>query len=86
MKLFEYFYMGKPVISTPIEEVKRFPNYVKIGNTVEEWKKHITSLLSHSWPKSYQKKQREMAIANNWSKKISIIGEIISESDQRESV
>ena len=24
MKLFEYFYAGKPVIPTPIEELKRF--------------------------------------------------------------
>ena len=36
--------MGKPVVSTPIEELKAFPTFVKIGNTAEEWEKHIKTL------------------------------------------
>lgn len=80
MKLFEYFYMGKPVISTPLEELKKYSNYVKMGATVQEWEEHISSLLSKPWPKSYKKKQRKLAAANSWEKKIDKILRVI-ESD-----
>jgi glycosyltransferase involved in cell wall biosynthesis len=30
MKLFEYFFMGIPVVTTPIKELARFSEYVKI--------------------------------------------------------
>lgn len=73
MKLFEYFYMGKPVISTPIEELKRFPKFVKIGATVQEWEGHIRALWSKPWPESYKRTQRRLAIANSWEKKIKVI-------------
>jgi len=73
MKLFEYFYIGKPVISTPIEELKRFPKFVKIGRTAEEWEKYIQTLLGKPWPDIYQKEERALAIENSWEKKISTI-------------
>lgn len=69
MKLFEYFYMGKPVITTQIEELKRFPKYVKIGNTVEEWEEQMKILFDKPWPKVYQKLQRRLAVENSWKKK-----------------
>lgn len=77
MKTFEYFYMGKPVIATPIVELKRFANLVKIGSTVNEWEKHINNLVSKQWPSSYKKKQRRLAMANSWNKKINVILRVI---------
>jgi glycosyltransferase involved in cell wall biosynthesis len=73
MKLFEYFYMGKPVVSTPINELRRFSKYVKIGKSATDWEKHIKGLLSKPWPMSYQKEQKKLAIANSWEKKIAAI-------------
>jgi len=73
MKLFEYFYMGKPVISTPIDELKRFPKFVKIGESSIDWEKHIKSLISMSWPKVYKKEQKKLAIENSWENKIEAI-------------
>jgi len=73
MKLFEYFYMGKPVISTPIDELMRFPKYVKIGRTEEEWKKHMRMLLLKPWPHIYRTKQKNLSIANSWEMKINMI-------------
>lgn len=70
MKLFEYFYMGKPVISTPIEELKRFPKFVKIVDSVQEWEEAITTLLAKSWPQANMLAQKHLAIANSWEKKI----------------
>lgn len=82
MKLFEYFYLGKPVISTPIEELtrKEFEQIVKIGTTAEEWSSHVNTLLAKPWPKSYQEKQKQLALKNSWENKISAISEIISSS------
>jgi hypothetical protein len=70
MKLFEYFYMGKPVISTPIEELKRFPMYVYMGKSAREWIGGIEKLSSYSWPDMNQKEQRKLAQENSWVQKI----------------
>ncbi len=78
MKLFEYFYEGKPVISTPIEELKRFPKFVKIGNAAKEWEKHIKALLSKPWPEKYKKEQKKLARENVWEKKVDAINNIIN--------
>ena len=45
MKLFEYFAGAKPVISTPIEELKLFPRYVFTSNDPLVWKQLINKLL-----------------------------------------
>jgi hypothetical protein len=78
MKLFEYFYMGKPVLATPIEELKRFPKYVKIGSTAKEWEKNIQEILFKPWPTSYQKEQKRLAITNSWEEKINVVLSYIS--------
>lgn len=77
MKLFEYFYLGKPVLSTPIEELKQFPKYVKIGNTAEEWEAQINELLSEPWTKTFKEEQRKLAVANSWENKIDEISKLI---------
>ncbi len=73
MKVFEYFYMGKPAVATPIMELKRFGAFVQIGSTVDEWERHIGSLLARPWPKDYQRQQRKLATENSWEKKITAI-------------
>lgn len=77
MVLFEYFYMGKPVVSTPIEELKRFPKYVKIGKDYKEWERIIEDFLSKPWPKNYQMEQRKLAEENSWENKINTITSFI---------
>lgn len=73
MKLFEFFYLGKPVVSTPIEELKRFPKYVKIGENAIEWEKIISSLLSKKWPQSYIIEQKKLSEENSWENKVDTI-------------
>ncbi|NCN83106.1 MAG: glycosyltransferase family 1 protein [Candidatus Pacebacteria bacterium] len=82
MKLFEYFYMGKPVLSTPIAELERFPKYVKIGKTATKWSRHIEELLARPWPTSYKLEQRKLAIANSWNKKVGAICKEIEHYEQ----
>jgi len=77
MKLFEYFYIGIPVVSTPIEELKRFPKFVKIANTGYGWEKHIKALLGKPWPKEHIREQRKLAHENSWRKKIEAIVKVV---------
>lgn len=79
MKLFEYFYMGMPVVSTPIEEFKhpKFKNLIEIGNSYKEWQKHIETLLKKPWPVKSQKKQHLLAIENSWQNKVEAISKLI---------
>jgi len=75
MKIFEYFYLSKPVISTAIEELKdkKFKSLIEIGSTAEEWEKYIEKRLLTPWPKKHKNKQHQMAINNSWEKKIETI-------------
>lgn len=82
MKIMEYFYMGKPVISTPIEELRRFPKFIRVGSAVEKWEEHINELLSRSWPDSYRKKQRYLAMLNSWENKLKTVSfRLVSHQD-----
>lgn len=69
MKLMEYFYLGKPVVSTPIEELERFPSMVRIGIDAKEFSNHIGDILDGGWPRQIQKKQKQIAINNSWGNK-----------------
>jgi hypothetical protein len=77
MKTLEYFFYGKPVVSTPIEELKQFPKFVRIGKTTVEWERNIRELLSKPWPINFQKEERKIAKVNSWDKKLSEITRLI---------
>jgi glycosyltransferase involved in cell wall biosynthesis len=79
MKLFEYFYLGKPIVSTPIVELKNLTKYVKIGRSPQEWQDLIRSVLTPTWSKQLQAEQNKMAIANSWERKISAISLVIEQ-------
>ncbi|MFC1646812.1 hypothetical protein ACFL1A_00880 [Patescibacteria group bacterium] len=83
MKLFEYFYMGKPVVSTEIAELKKFPKLVRIAEAPGQWSKEINNLLKSSWSRENIKKQKRYARQNSWDNKFSkMTNIIISQSDQ----
>jgi len=78
MKLFEYFACGKPVLSTSITELKRFPNLVYIGNSAGSWKKHLKKLISQPWPKDKQAKANNLAQKNSWGNKVDEVLKLMS--------
>jgi len=73
MKLFEYFAAGKPVLSTPIEELKNFPGLVFISSKPSNWKKHITKIFSKPWPKSNILLSQKLSKNNSWKNKVNQI-------------
>ena len=78
MKILEYFYCGKPVLSTPIRELKRFPIFVTIAETPGQWELAIKRRLSGQWPDEYKKQQRDIAVVNSWEQKIASIEAVMT--------
>lgn len=83
MKVFEYFYFGKPVISTKIEELEldKFKKFVRIAKTSTEWEKSIEFFLKNKFSSKQIKKLKELSIENNWQRKIEKISEYLKKYD-----
>lgn len=77
MKVFEYFYMGKPVVSTDIYALRELRPYITIANSASEWKKSIEALLSSGWPTRFRIRQKQLAQKNSWQHKIEAISRVI---------
>lgn len=77
MKLFEYFYMGLPVLSTGIEELYQYQNknIIKISNNSRVWNKYINQIMNNGWPAQKRITQRKLAENNSWQEKIKKIEE-----------
>jgi hypothetical protein len=76
LKVYEYFAMGKPVVSVDIPELKRLDGIVKIVGNYNEFVKGIEDSLSHqSLAISHQR--IEFAKNNSWEKKVEEIWSIV---------
>ena len=75
MKLCEYFYLGKPVVSTPILELtkKNFKGLIYTGTTYKEFENSIKEIHELGWSKHKSTKQKKIAIQNSWKNKINEI-------------
>lgn len=71
MKLFEYFSANKPILSTPILELKRFPKFVTIAETSSDWLSYISTYKKPS--KTAQQAMHQLAYENRWEVKVSEI-------------
>lgn len=77
MKLLEYFYVGKPVIATPIKELQKFSDLVVIAKDWTEWQLQISQLLREHWPIAKQRAERQIAEANSWTAKLEAISVLL---------
>jgi glycosyltransferase involved in cell wall biosynthesis len=71
LKLFEYFALGLPVVSTPIIELWDFEDLVYLGDTATELEQAVSQALQES--SDSPKRKRRMEIAKRHS--IEILGE-----------
>lgn len=79
MKVFEYFYWSKPVISTNIYELAQFPDYIKLGESEHKWQKNIEAFLRKPLTAKQIREQKALAQENSWENKINKIYTIIHE-------
>lgn len=72
MKVFEYLYFGKPVVSTPIEELTlaKFSQLLKIAITNKEFTRHIKEYLSLPVNQKLDEGKKQLALQNSWQQKI----------------
>lgn len=75
MKLFEYFYLGKPVVSTPILELKtkKLAGLVTIGKNYQEWQTKIANHLASPDNQQITQARQKLARQNSWANKIEMI-------------
>ena len=58
LKVREYFYFGKPVVSTPIIELMKLGWGIRIGRSVQSWEILIRQLLATPPPAAIRRRQR----------------------------
>lgn len=75
MKLFEYLYLCKPVVSTPIRELKYFTDFVYLESTALGFENAIKKILKHPINLRTKEKMIEVSNENSWQEKV---GQIIS--------
>jgi glycosyltransferase involved in cell wall biosynthesis len=76
MKVLEYFYMGKPVVSSDIVELRRYPKFVMIASSVQEWQNAIERAVYKKW--TFAQEQRREAIRHSWEHKVQAISDAMA--------
>ncbi len=73
MKFFEYLYMQKNIVSTPIAELRRYRQYLHLANTVDEWEEAVGLSLTTDLTKARKDQLRSLAMRHSWDNKIKAI-------------
>jgi len=79
-KTLEYFYMGKPVISTDIRALRVFAPYVTIVKNARGAQGAIRKIVRSTWSTSRRRAQKAIAMQNTWEKKIIRMRDILKQS------
>ena len=78
VKLYEYIYSGKPVISISYSESKYFEQFVYLYNNQDEYKNLVNLYLNNDLPaKSNQKLSIEFCLNNTWEERVKIIEKLL---------
>ncbi len=70
MKSMEYFYVGLPIVTTQITELKRYQEVVYLAHNASEMVKHIRKLVTNPHPATKIKWQKKEAVNNSWEQKL----------------
>jgi len=77
IKLWEYMASARPIVSTPIPEVKKFKDIIYIGKTKEEFLSKVQEAIEEN---SIKKRSQRIAVAkrNDWNYRVDKLIEIIN--------
>lgn len=78
MKLLEYFYLGKPVVATPIQELTNIRFGVRLARTAHDFRIEMKQIFQTGWPNSIQAAQRKHAQSHTWERKLEAISRILA--------
>ena len=79
MKVFEYLYLAKPIVSSPILELKQpqFKNFIQLAQSKKQWEMAIERALNTKYTQQQIAQQRQLALDNSWFNKIEQIATIV---------
>lgn len=69
VKLYEYLSAGKPVVSTRLDEISYYSDYVRLASSEAEWEEAIQESLAEDLTPELLKARYEFAKANTWQKR-----------------
>ena len=79
-KLFEYMALHKPIVTTDINECRKYKS-VLIGQSHQDFLKQIAEALKLKENQNYWQLLDQEAQANDWSKKAQIIVDLIKKDE-----
>lgn len=77
MKVMEYLYLKKPVLTTPITELFQYQDVLHIARTPKEWCRVLHDEIRSTHSPIELRKKRRIALAHTWKKKIAQIAKVI---------
>lgn len=83
VKLFEYMALNKPIVTTDMDECRKYES-VFIGHSHEEFIEKLEEALQAGKSEEYQKLLEKEALENTWKEKAKIILEMLRENEQTE--
>ncbi len=78
LKLFEYLAAGKPCVAPPLDELMRYPEYVSIAETLDEWIAAIEHWLVND-SEDWARKRMALAKENSWDARCRQIVQLVDE-------
>ena len=78
VKLFEYMALGKPIVTTPMPECKKYKSVIIAENNAKDFIKKIEEGLKLRDNSKYEELLKKEALENTWEKKAGDIGKMIA--------
>lgn len=76
LKLYDYFAMGKPIVTTDFPVARKFQDVIKVSNSKGTFLKYIEEVLLNESNQFFEDR-RKIALENTWDHRIKEISEII---------
>lgn len=77
VKFYEFLAGGKPIVSTPLEELQPFGRYVSFAETAEGFKQAFTRLLANDTPAEAEAR-RAFAAQNDWHQRFATYSDALA--------
>jgi len=86
VKFYEYISAGKPVVSTAMKELESFSDIAYIAKDKDDFVSKIEVALKEGKNSELIKKRKQVALENDWTRRVDEIDKIISKSFKRVSI
>ena len=77
-KIYDYFASGRPIVSTPLVEILRFKDYIRIAETKEEFARYVKESVNEKDPNLFELRTK-FAKENSWAIRVKQIIKIIND-------